>query len=196
MFFARSPFPFPAELALNLEKVIWPLERLMGPRREALRKLWPKLAKYRGQIQKGESHYSFQRGEADAYAAYYLPANCLKVPLVLEECFLAGIDPMPEQESRWLDLGTGPGTAYWGLAWWCAKRGKKLRFTGWDQSAVFQSIARELSAGSTLGAEPFFLAGKEDPLDLIRKIKPTHVSFVNSIAEIFPEYPRRYSEIE
>jgi ribosomal protein RSM22 (predicted rRNA methylase) len=205
MFFAREAISFPPELANALEKSLWPASSVVGSavgssalmreRQEALRKLWPKLAKGRGQAQAGEPHYSFQRSEAEAYAAYYLPANCLKVPLALEEAFLAGEDPLPAAECSWLDLGTGPGTAYWGLAWWCARRGKKARFTGWDQSPHFQSIARNLAASAGFATPASFVADRSDPLELIRKTKPTHVSFVNSLAEIYPDLARRRSEL-
>ncbi len=196
MFFAREPFVFPADLAAALQASLWPEgePRLLEQRREALRRLWPRLAKGRGQAQDGEQHYSFRRDEADAYAAYYLPANCLKVALILEESFLAGTDPFPGEEASWLDFGTGPGTAYWGLAWWCARRGKRARFTGWDQSPVFQALARDLVAGSPFPTQASFLAGKGDPLELVRKNRPTHVSFVNSLAEIYPEPSRRLEE--
>lgn len=197
MFFARQPISFPAGLALSLEKALWPGTdaRQMSRRKEALRRLWAKLAKGRGQVRGGEQHYSFQREEADAYAAYYLPANCLKIPLVLEESFLLGVDPMPAAESTWLDFGTGPGTAYWGLAWWCGRRKKKLRFHGWDQSAVFQAIARTLAAAAPREAQPAFIAGEGEPLELVKKYKPTHVSFVNSIAEIYPDNEKRLAEL-
>ncbi len=193
MFFAREAILFPADLADALEKAI----RLLGGASghgKALRSLWVKLAKGRGQIGQDEQHYSFKRDEAAAYAAYYLPANCLKAALVLEESFLAGTDPLAN-EANWLDLGTGPGTAFWGIAWWCARRGKKLRFTGWDQSGPFTEIARNLVAGNPMGGRPEFLAGSEDPLSLIRRIKPTHVSCVNSVAEIYPDPAHRLTEI-
>ncbi len=124
MFFIRNTFAFPSDLDSALQASLWPEgeSRLMEQRKSALRRLWPKLAKGRGQVQPGDSHYSFKHDEVDAYAAYYLPANCLKTALILEESFLAGIDPMPAAESLWLDCGTGPGTAYWGVSWWCAKR--------------------------------------------------------------------------
>lgn len=190
MFFARDTLPFPTDL----EKALGRLASRSSAHGEALRSLWPKLAKERGQAVAGQQHYSFRRDEAEAYAAYYLPVNCLKVPLVLEEARLLGHDPLGP-ETDWLDFGTGPGTAFWGLAWWCARRGKKLRFAGWDQSPQFLSIARDLAAGAPFpGARAEFLSG-DDPLTLIRKRKPTHVSFVNSLAEIFPEPGRRTEEI-
>lgn len=197
MFFTRDSIKFPEDLSSALGRALWPEgePRLLEQRQAALRRLWPKLAKERGQAQPSETHYSFRREEADAYAAYYLPANCLKVALILEESFLAGIDPLPGNEASWMDFGTGPGTAYWGLAWWCARRGKKARFTGWDQSPVFQALARDLAGAGPYGVQASFLAGKGDPLELIKKQRPTHVSFVNSIAEIYPDPERRLEEL-
>jgi ribosomal protein RSM22 (predicted rRNA methylase) len=190
MFFAREPIPFPADL----EKAFTRLAARSSIHGEALRALWPKLAKARGQAVAGQQHYSFRREEAEAYAAYYLPVNCLKVPLILEEARLLGGDPLPSN-ADWLDFGTGPGTAYWGLAWWCARRGKQLRFTGWDQSPTFLAIARDLASAAPFpGTRAEFISG-DDPLTLIRKRKPTHVSFVNSLAEIFPAPARRVEEL-
>ncbi len=192
MFFARGTIPFPADLGDALERAL--AARLRGRRPgDALRALWPKLAKERGRAGEDEKHYSFHRDEAEAYAAYYLPANCLKTALVLEEAFLLGLDPVPG-DARWLDFGTGPGTAFWGAAWWCAHRGRKLQFTGWDQSPQFLSIARDLAAGSPFGARTEFTQG-DDPVTLVRKLRPTHVSFVNSVAEIFSDEERRKTEI-
>ena len=191
MFYAPDAVGFPAALEEALARALRAGDPSLLPKRqEALRRLWPRLARERGQ-ESGPSHYSFQRDEADAYAAYYLPANCLKPALVLEEAFLLGCDPMPAAESRWLDLGTGPGTAWWGLAWWCARRGKKLSFTGWDQSPAFQKIAQGLTASRPFPASASFLAGKDDPLALVKRLKPTHVSLMNSAAEIWPEPARR-----
>jgi hypothetical protein len=112
---------------------------------------------------------------------------------VLEESFLLGLDPVAD-EARWLDLGTGPGTAYWGAAWWCARRGKRLRFTGWDQSPRFTGLARDLAAGAPFRAPAEFMTG-EDPLALIRRQRPTHVSFMNSVAEIYPTVETRSREV-
>ncbi|MGZ3719658.1 MAG: small ribosomal subunit Rsm22 family protein [Bdellovibrionota bacterium] len=191
MFFSREALPFPEDLDAALARA---LAKGASPKRgEALRGLWSKLAKGRGQAVAGEQHYSFRREEADAYAAYYLPVNCLKVPLVLEEGRLLGLDQAGEL--NWLDLGTGPGTAYWGLAWWCARLGKKLRFTGWDQSAQFTSIARDLAQTAPFRAQSEFITG-EDPVTLVKKLKPTHVSFVNSIAEIYPDMAERTFELQ
>lgn len=195
MFFAPDAIQFPADLAEALAKALRAGDPALLPKRqEALRKLWPRLARGRGQ-ESGPTHYSFQREEADAYAAYYLPANCLKPALVLEEAFLLGCDPLPAAESRWLDLGTGPGTAWWGLAWWCARRGKKLSFNGWDQSPAFQKIAQGLTAARPFPAPASFLAGREEPLALVKRLKPTHVSLMNSAAEIWPDTAKREAAV-
>jgi hypothetical protein len=197
MFFLRKAFPFPEQLSQHLRSVLWPREdaRLLAQRGQALRRLWERLAKGRGQAVDGETHYSFRRDEADAYAAYYLPANCLKPALVLEESYLLGNDPLPDQEAHWLDFGTGPGTAFWGISWWCAQRRKKLHFTGWDQSSAFTDIARNLTSARPFGARAEFLASEGDPLQLVRKLAPTHVSFVNSLAEIYPDQKVRREEV-
>lgn len=191
MFFAPGPISFPPPLEEKLRSALRTGDpTLLARRQQALRGLWPRLAKGRGQ-ESGSGHYSFQREEAEAYAAYYLPANCLKPVLVLEEALLLGADLLPAKGARWLDLGTGPGTAWWGLAWWCQARGKELSFTGWDQSTVFQGLARGLAGSSGFPSRPDFLAGKEEPLALVKRLKPTHVSFMNSVAEIWPEAQMR-----
>jgi hypothetical protein len=180
MFFAHEEILFPPELAEALRAATG------GNHGPALARLWEKLAKGRGQVGEGEKHYSFSRTEAEAYAAYYLPANALKTALVLEEAFLLGRDLLGA-DTHWLDLGTGPGTAYWGLAWWAAARDRPLRFTGWDQSPIFAEIASRLASSSTFPALADFQAKREDPVALVRRLAPTHVSFVNSLAEIYPD---------
>lgn len=192
MFFTRGEIRFPDELAGALAPGDDQRPRLAP----ALAKLWERLAKRRGIVEEGETHYAFQRAEAEAYAAYYLPANALKTALVMEELYLLGIDPM-EHEATWLDCGTGPGTAYWGLAWWANARGKNLRFHGWDQSPVFAELASRLARKSPFPPSASFLGDrKENPLSLIRKFSPTHLSFVNSVAEIFPDPARRLEEMK
>lgn len=182
MFFAREEILFPEELGRALKPAAMPA---------ALGRLWEKLAKGRGQVAEGEKHYSFSRAEAEAYASYYLPANALKTALVLEEAHLLGVDVLGDR-ADWLDFGTGPGTAYWGLAWWSAMRKHSLKFTGWDQSSLFTDIASRLNGRSPFPARASFIAGgKEDAIALARRIQPTHISFVNSIAEIYPNPSKR-----
>lgn len=195
MFFSPQGIHFPAPLADRLQKALFggaPSTEQLRARGRGLMNLWAKLAKRRGQVSAGERHYSFLKEEAEAYAAYYLPANALKVALVMEEALLAGAD-LSENSIEWLDCGTGPGTAYWGLAWWCQERQRRLKFTGWDQSPVFAAIASRL-AGRAEGVS-FLADAKETPLSLTQRLAPTHLSFVNSVAEIYPDPARRQTEI-
>lgn len=200
MFFAGEEIAFPPELAEALAQGLWrgsPDAAALKRRGGALNLLWEKLAKRRGIKAEGETHYSFKREEAEAYASYYLPANALKPAFVLEEAFLTGADLMGAGDAVWLDCGTGPGTAYWGLAWWCKQRGKKLQFHGWDQSPIFADLGSSLAAAGKLGAAARFIASKkEDVPTLVRKLGATHVSFMNSAAEIFPDPARRLEEMK
>lgn len=192
MFFTRESFPFPEDLDMALTKALWggtPSEKDIRHSGRALRALWEELAKHRG-FARDDSHYSFRKDMADAYAAYYLPANALKPALVLEEAFLSGCDFLPEN-SLWLDLGAGPGTAYWGLAWWAVRRGKTFRYVGWEQSPHFTSLAQRLASSTPFPARAEFrLADRKHRkhwLEMARELAPTHVSFMNSAAEIFPD---------
>lgn len=196
MFFLHESFAFPADFAQALEQALWqgaPTPAALAKKSAGMKALWPRLAKERGIVAEGEKHYSFRREEAEAYAAYYLPANALKPALILEEAFLLQQNVI-EDSARWLDVGTGPGTAYWGAAWWCHRRGKKLEFTGWDQSAVFAEIAGNLARGAPFGMRAKFLSpsGKEQAWEaVLRREQPTHLSFMNSIAEIYPDLGAR-----
>ena len=198
MFYAGGEIEFPEELSSALSRGIWkgsPDEASLRRRATALNSLWEKLAKRRGIKAEGETHYSFRREEAEAYAAYYLPANALKPALILEESLALGIDPMPT-DAVWLDCGTGPGTAYWGVAWWAAARNKKVQFHGWDQSSLFTDLGASLAREARFGAPPRFQASKKEDLPaLVRKLGATHVSFMNSLAEIFHDPARRQEEI-
>jgi hypothetical protein len=112
---------------------------------------------------------------------------------VLEEAFLLEQD-VTTDSVRWLDIGTGPGTPFWGAAWWCAARGKKLDFTGWDQSAVFAEMAGTMARSSPFGAHAKFFApsGKNENWEsVLRREAPTHLSFVNSLAEVYPDFTAR-----
>lgn len=197
MFFAREEISFPSDLSQALSQALWngnPGGELLRKRGSTLNKLWERLAKRRGVASEGETHYSFQRPEADAYSAYYLPANSLKAALVLEEARLLGLDLLGKN-CRWLDLGTGPGTAFWGLAWWAKAQSKKIEFTGWDQSPLFAEIAENLTSRGPFGVRPRFLHGKKESApQLVRKLEPTHVSFMNSINEIYPDTELRFAE--
>lgn len=188
------------DLRAALEAGLWPAgstPAAIAKRTAGLRSLWPRLAKERGIVAEGSTHYSFRREEAEAYAAYYLPANALKVALVLEEAFLRGNDAVPGGAARWLDIGTGPGTAFWGAAWWFSHRRKQLSFTGWDQSPLFAEIASGLARARPFGAAArFFSPGKGEKWEsLLRKENITHLSFVNSIAEIYPDLGARKNAV-
>ncbi|RZA04772.1 MAG: hypothetical protein EOP11_14345, partial [Proteobacteria bacterium] len=155
MFFAGDEIAFPPELDRALAQGLWkggPDKAVLKRRGAALNLLWEKLAKRRGIKAEGETHYSFKKEEAEAYASYYLPANALKPAFILEEAFLTGIDPLPAGEAIWLDCGTGPGTAYWGLQFWCGKRNKKLQFHGWDQSSLFTELGASLAVSARVPA--------------------------------------------
>ncbi|MGE3263283.1 MAG: small ribosomal subunit Rsm22 family protein [Bacteriovoracia bacterium] len=197
MFFLRESFRFPPDLEEALTRALWqgiPTPQAIAKRSAGLKSLWPRLAKGRGIVPEHETHYSFRREEAEAYAAYYLPANALKVAVVLEEAFLLGQDPLPQEEAQWLDVGTGPGTAFWGAAWWCAQRSKKFSFHGWDQSPLFSEIAANLTRAKPFGFTARFQAPAakgENWESLLRKNKPTHLSFVNSLAEVYPDFGAR-----
>lgn len=199
MFFARNEIQFPPDLADSLSAALWKNDLSSeNIRRQgvALQRLWERLAKRRGIVSAGETHYAFQKAEAEAYASYYLPANALKCALVLEEALLLGMNIVPEgKAARWLDLGTGPGTAFWGIAWWASRRKKLIEFSGWDQSPLFSEIAATLTARSPFGLRPQFISGSKcDALSLVKKLEPTHVSLMNSIAEIYPDPEKRFSE--
>lgn len=204
MFFLGSQISFPSDLEQSIRKALWANE---NPQAEvsslgkSLRSLWPKLAKDRG-INETSSHYSFQAAEARAYAAYYLTANALKPSVILEEAHLLGLDLFHE-ENKWLDIGTGPGTFYWGLAWWAKHRNKKCNFIGMDQSPLFAKIASQLANQAKMGVPARFeIAEKNrdgssfDWITAIKKANPTHISFMNSVTEIFPSLEKRIEAIE
>lgn len=195
MFFLREEFSFPVELAQAFCQAQWgavPTELEITRLGKSLRTLWEELALHRG-LHSGDSHYSFKKDQVEAYASYYLPANALKTAVVLEESFLLGKDIFSSHSNHWLDLGTGPGTGFWGLAWWSAQRGRKFQFSGWDQSPAFMEKARNLTRHRPFGFTAEFSSskGKKDWLHKIETLKPTHVSFINSVAEIFPDLSHR-----
>lgn len=190
MFFTPHGIQFPSSLSEKLA----PLATAKNA--ASLGKLWEKLAKRKGVIQEGERHYSFDANEAAAYASYYLPVNLLKPALVLEEAHLLGFDILRAEGNRWLDIGTGPGTSFWGIQWWCEKRQKKLSFSGVDQSPLFVSLASQM-ARNAFSIQPNF--SKElgtDPVALAKKFTPTHISFMNSLTEIFPDLSARIEAIK
>jgi hypothetical protein len=197
MFFLRDSFRFPEELAQAFSIARWgstPDSAILAREGKAIRALWEDLAKHRGMARDGE-HYSFRRESAEAYASYYLPVNALKPALILEEAYLLGMDFLPNN-SNWLDFGSGPGTMLWGLDWWTKKRGKKIHYLAWEQSPHFVKLGERLATGKTA---KFFLADKKNPKDWMSKIRehaPTHLSFMNSIAEIFPDPTERLKAVK
>jgi len=200
MHFLRTTIQFPSDLNEALVDSIWgqePTNAELAALGKTLRPLWEKLALQRGQ-QERDAHYSFRKEQVDAYSSYYLAANALKPGLILEEALSLGLDLLGDPDSSWLDFGTGPGTAFWGISWWAARRGKKLKFTGWDQSELFAQRAGFLTRKKPFGTEASFLVseGKRDWSKQIRRLKPTHVSFMNSIAEIFPDEEERLRSVK
>lgn len=196
MFFLRAPFSFPADLDDRFQHARWngpPTPATLARDGKSIRELWEDLARHRGFARDGE-HYSFRRELAEAYASYYLPVNCLKPALVLEEAFQLGMDFLPSGSS-WLDFGCGPGTALWGLHWWAEKRGRKITYTGWDQSPHFVKAADRLAAGLPARFLTSDKKNQKDWMARVRELAPTHVSFMNSVAEIFPDSTERLKAI-
>lgn len=236
MHFVRREFCFPEPLERALRGHFWagrtPTARELGVLQRALGQLWPLLAKDRGQVAPPErtlgrrdpewaqssrdnydvsGHYSGLGALTDAYAAYYLPANALKLSLVLEEAFLFGL-PLTAtggEGLRWMDVGSGPGTAFWGLAWWAAQRGVDFGFLGLEQSNAFLKIAASLS--SELLSEPLLRKharsvrwerfkhgkpGSQSLLDLVRSLEPQVLSMMNSVGELMPDLAARGHSLE
>lgn len=201
MHFIREGFSFPAPLANALVKQFFggqaPSAAMLKKSAAALKRLWPVLAKDRGQ--KGESkHYSLDRGFAETYASYYLPVNLMKPAMILEEMKLSGLGL--HGAIRWIDVGTGPGTAFWGAAWWAAHRDVELEFWGLEQSKEFISLASGLSRTLTAELAParlrshweLFTQGKSKALtDWIRQVNPQVLSMMNSVGEMEADLSKR-----
>jgi len=197
MHFLKREFTFPSQLNQALLQTLWngntPGSGELKSVAHALKGLWPLLAKERGRANH-EAHYSSQQNFARTYASYYLPANLMKMTLVLEELRSFGFE-LP-QDLHWLDVGTGPGTAFWGAAWWAVHRGRALRFLGLDQSKHFVKVAGQLGQSLSLnlknnvGSRFETLSIKsESSRELSRWItteKPNVLSFMNSLSEILP----------
>jgi hypothetical protein len=196
MFFAPEKIQFPSSIQHLVESSLLPRGKEDEQRyARSLLGLWEKLAIERGQTR--EAHYSFQSAEARAYAAYYMPINCLKGPLVLEEAHLAGESLLNEEKNTWLDVGTGPGTLYLGLQWWLGHRKFPVRFFGIDQSENFLRIADDLVKNAKIPVPVTFQAMKKKSiLQFLEETNATHLSFVNSIAEIFPDLSVRKAKLE
>lgn len=204
MHFLKDEFRFPEPLDRALVRHFWngrlPAAAELKGLARGLNQLWPILAKERGQ--QATRHYSGENALADAYAAYYLPANAMKLPLILEEAHRFGV-PLVAEATRWMDLGCGPGTAFWGLAWWAHHRGLNYEFQGLEQSAAFIKLAEKLSRGllNELGEidrakavhwKAYKHGKSSSALDeSLRAFKPTVVSMMNSIAEMAPSGEER-----
>ncbi len=153
--------------------------------------LWEWLAKERGRHRgkgKTSDHYAFSKKMATIYAAYYLPVNVLKVPLILEELYILGhLGALGFESSEstipWADIGCGPGTVGWGLKWWVSARAQidhkamPFRYYGFDQSKQFVSLGEPVGASLLKGSV----------LDTIKTQRARVVSFSNSVDEVFSD---------
>lgn len=205
MWFLQEEFRFPSELSEALCRALWkeaqPSARALDDAGSSLRELWPRLAIKRGQEIK---HYSFHEDSARAYAAYYLPANLMKVPCILEEMRRMGLAFSPTKPLRWLDFGCGPGTALWGLAWWASQLGVDIEYVGVDQSREFTALGAALSRELFSGLSNAVAASAEwktfknvrgDFVEEIRARDPDVVSFMNSVGEIFLDPAERAERV-
>ncbi len=212
MHFARRPFEFPEPMSEALVSHYWngviPNVAARRSLAHTLGELWAALAVGRGQLEKNAGgaparHYSNSRQFAEAYGAYYLPANAMKLPLLLEEAQAFGL-PLTKVDAgplRWLDVGCGPGTAFWGLAWWAANRNVAVEYTGLEQSSQFLTLAETLARalrsklppGSLLSRWESFQHGKQENIlaEKVRALKPHVLSFMNSIGEMAPDAGQR-----
>lgn len=209
MYFVRNEFQFPIPMSQALLNYFWqgkvPTPGQLKSHARALKTLWPLLAKGRGQ--QDVKHYSGETSLADAYGAYYLPANAMKLPLILEEAKLLGV-PLTScinerAPLRWMDVGCGPGTAFWGLAWWAHHRKIDFEYWGLEQSPQFLKLAESLAKTfwAELGGSKKLSAhwenfrkqpsGGKSLLDSLRRIKPHVVSMSNSIGEMSPDLNSR-----
>ncbi|MCO5142141.1 MAG: small ribosomal subunit Rsm22 family protein [Oligoflexia bacterium] len=155
----------------------------------SLQKLWPLLALEGGVSEKKSEHYSLDKKLASAYMMYYLPINCLKAALILDELWLT--HGMPLSQLNVLDLGCGPATAYWGIAWWAKMRNLKLSYHGWDQSKIFTQLAYESTKHSAFQGNLSFSSEQNSISQLIRKVQPNLILFSNSIGEIAPNHEEK-----
>lgn len=210
MQFLKDQIAFPSTLAGALSRGLWAAEepgrRDVDAAAAALKRLWPILAKERGQVDQSHlPHYAFDADFAKTYAAYYLPANLMKIPLILEELRLLGV---PIGPLKWLDVGTGPGTALWGVAWWASEAKVPLEFVGLEQSIHFLRLASRLSKGlldclSLTCPKAYWenfkhsggsghtgerqRQGAKTLVQHVRAMQPRVVSMMNSIAELVPD---------
>lgn len=188
MYWIREPYPFPESLSKALRS---------GTSQSAIEKLWPILSKQRGLPKHGEKHYAMQADLAEAYSAYYMPANALKFYFVLEEMRLLGL-PLPEKNITVTDLGSGPGSALCSLAWWGKQNKTNVNYVAWEQSKHFITQGERLSASlrSEFPISTAWSLAKQPPLDFLKRQNPDIVLFQNSVHEIFPDPAIRKAELE
>ena len=202
MHFVRNGFALPERINKALIAFLWsgktPNAADLKKRAGALKRLWPLLAKERGQVAQDKKHYALDDQLAEAYAAYYLPVNAMKPALILEEMKLAGLQL--DERVRWMDVGTGPGTAFWGAAWWAAHRKTELEFIGLEQSREFirlaqslsRSLIQELKAPVSARFESFtYGKGAKSLTQWLRQEKPHVLSMMNSVGEMAPSADER-----
>lgn len=202
MHFVRNGFELPEKINKALISFLWngknPSAADLKKRANALKRLWPLLAKDRGQAAQDKKHYALDDQLAEAYAAYYLPVNAMKSALILEEMKLAGLGL--DGRVRWMDVGTGPGTAFWGAAWWAAHRETELEFIGLEQSREFirlaqslsRSLIQELKSTASARFESFtYGKGAKSLTQWLRQEKPHVLSMMNSVGEMAPSSEER-----
>ncbi|HRK02713.1 MAG TPA: small ribosomal subunit Rsm22 family protein [Oligoflexia bacterium] len=202
MLFYEKDVTFPNELSTALEVALAENGQTFSAREinrlgDTLSRLWPELAEKRGIAE--QNHYSHRKEFAATYAAYYLPANLLKWACVLDE--VQFVAPLANESTKICDFGCGPGTVYWGAAWWHWKMNRKLEFVGIDQSHQFSGLAPNLaqSLERSLGAQAGTLRARwidrkltlESILETVKTERPTMVTFSNALAEIAPKIEDR-----
>ena len=188
MFWIRDPYPFPSLLSESL---------MQKNTAQALTKLWPILSKQRGLPGPKETHYALQPELAEAYTAYYLPANALKIYFVLEEMRRLGL-PLPEKKITIADLGSGPGSALCGAALWGKENSREINYHAWEQSKFFIGQGENLSTNlrKNFSITTSWSLAKREPLDFLKHCDPDVVLFQNSVHEIFSDPKERQRELE
>ncbi|NUM88999.1 MAG: hypothetical protein HUU37_07330 [Bdellovibrionales bacterium] len=184
MFFTPRAIEFPPAL----EELLRADSTRIRPLGEAVAELWPTLSRKRG-LSDGGGHYSFRPVHAEAYAAYYLPANAMKFALVLEEMRRTGL-PLPA-DLRIADFGAGPGTTLWGAAL-C---GLPIRYRAQEQSPEFAALGRRLASRLASIADVDAQWGHGDPVKFARGGDFNFLVFQNSVHEIFPRPEERLDAI-